>query len=538
MFYYQSASETRHTLFSNPFSENLNPENRWIVLEKVLPWDAMAQVFLDQLSDNTGRPSKNLRVVLGALFIKHIENLSDERTVLAIQENIYMQYFVGLPGFTTDPVFDPSLFVYIRRRLGDKGGEMLNDVMMEHALKHGAIKHTRMPRKTRKEESNTDNNDTGAGNAPQHANKEPSDDDNNRKPNKGTLKLDATVAPQNITYPTDVKILSTCRIKSEQLIDKLYEVRKSLWKKKPRTYRRKAQQQFVVYSKKRRKNRKENRKMQKKQINYLKRNCALIADMHEKLKTHGLQLPYSQKDWVSLEVVQKVLVQQTQMYYNRKRSVPNRIVSLQQHYVRPIKRGKAGKDTEFGAKINLSETEGFVTADLIRFDNFNEGTRLIPCLKAYKDKYGYYPQVVLVDQIYLTRKNRKFLKDNGIEHRGAQVGRPAQKSKSVKRREKKERNQRNTIEGQFGVAKTRYGLENIKMKTEQTSFAAIQLILLAMNAIKLSKSFILSLKTCLYGYLYRLREKINKMDRMIYEKMSNGIKKTNFYNEIEPIWSN
>jgi hypothetical protein len=537
MFYYQSASETRHTLFSNPFSENLNPENRWVVLEKVLPWDGMAQVFLDQLSENTGRPSKNLRVVLGALFIKHIENLSDERTVLAIQENIYMQYFVGLPGFTTDPVFDPSLFVYIRRRLGDKGGEMLNDIMIEHAIKHGAIKHTRMPRKTSKEESNRDNNDTGSGNESQHTNNEPSNDDNNSKPNKGTLKLDATVAPQNITYPTDVKILSTCRLKSEQLIDKIYEVRKSLWKKKPRTYRQIAQKQFVVYSKKRRKNRKDNRKMQKKQINYLKRNCGIIADMLEKLKSHGLEVPFSQQDWTSLDVVIKVLVQQTEMYYNGKRSVPDRIVSLQQYYVRPIKRGKAGKNTEFGAKIHLSETEGFVKADLISFDNYNEGTRLIPCLKAYKDKYGYYPQLVLVDQIYLTRKNRKFLKANGIEHRGSHVGRPPKKSKSVKRREKKERNQRNTIEGQFGVAKTRYGLEKIKMKTEQTSYAAIQLIFLAMNAIKLSKSFILSLKTCLYGYLWRLRDEINKIERMICKEMNNCLGKSYFYNENAPILS-
>jgi len=537
MFFYQSASETRHTLFANPFLQNLNLENRWVVLEKILPWDDMAQVFLDQLSENTGRPSKNLRVVLGALFIKHIENMSDERTILAIQENIYMQYFVGLPGFTADPVFDPSLFVYIRRRLGNAGGKKLNDIMMEYAIKYGAIKHTRMPRKKSKEESNRDSNNTGNGNESQPTDNLPLSDDSNSKSNRGTLKLDATVAPQNITYPTDVKILSTCRLKSEQLIDKLYEVRKSLWEKKPRTYRRKAQKEFVVYSKKRRKSRKDNRKMRKKQINYLKRNCGSIADMLEKLKAQELELPFSHQDWASLEVIIKVLGQQTEMHYNGKRSIPDRIVSLHQDYVRPIMRGKAGKSTEFGAKINLSETEGFVEADLISFDNFNEGTRLIPCVKAYKDKYGYYPQLVLVDQIYLTRKNRKFLKANGIEHRGSHVGRPTQKSKSVKRREKKERNQRNTIEGQFGVAKTRYGLERIKMKTEQTSYAAIQLILLAMNAIKLSKSFILSLKTHLYGFLWSLRKEISNIKNMIFKEMNNCLRKSHFYYENEPILS-
>lgn len=37
-----------------------------------------------------------------------MEKLDNSRVILAIQENIYMQYFVGLKEFTVDPVFDPS----------------------------------------------------------------------------------------------------------------------------------------------------------------------------------------------------------------------------------------------------------------------------------------------------------------------------------------------------------------------------------------------------------------------------------------------
>jgi len=33
--------------------------------------------------------------------------------------------------------------------------------------------------------------------------------------NKGKLLMDATVAPQNITYPTDLKLLNAAREKSE-----------------------------------------------------------------------------------------------------------------------------------------------------------------------------------------------------------------------------------------------------------------------------------------------------------------------------------
>jgi len=73
-----------------------------------------------------GRPIISPRIVLGALIIKHKENLSDKKTIQAIQENIYMQFFVGLSGFQTKVIFDSSLFVSIRKRLGKSDFDVLN----------------------------------------------------------------------------------------------------------------------------------------------------------------------------------------------------------------------------------------------------------------------------------------------------------------------------------------------------------------------------------------------------------------------------
>ena len=39
------------------------------------------------------------------------------------------------------------------------------------------------------------------------------------------------------------------------------------------------------------------------------------------------------------------------MYDNHTHSVPDRIVSVSQPFIRPIVRGKAGKPVEFGAKL-------------------------------------------------------------------------------------------------------------------------------------------------------------------------------------------
>jgi len=78
-----------------------------------------------------GRPGISPRTILGALIIKHKENLSDEKTILAIQENVYMQFFVGLTEFQTEPIFDSSLFVTIRKRLGKEAFDKLNNALIK-----------------------------------------------------------------------------------------------------------------------------------------------------------------------------------------------------------------------------------------------------------------------------------------------------------------------------------------------------------------------------------------------------------------------
>jgi IS5 family transposase len=76
-------------------------------------------------------------------------------------------------------------------------------------------------------------------------------------------------------------------------------------------------------------------------------------------------------------VISEVLRQQQWMYDQRSRRIDDRIVSISQPHVRPIKRGKAGADTEFGAKVSISLVDGVSFVDRISWDNFNEGIDLI-----------------------------------------------------------------------------------------------------------------------------------------------------------------
>ena len=114
--------------FEHPFERELNSSNRWVVLSHLIPWDEICGIYYRQVGiSSTGRPGLNPRVAIGSLIIKYLCNLDDRETVEQISENLYMQYFLGYPSFTTERPFDASLFVDLRKRLGIETINAINE---------------------------------------------------------------------------------------------------------------------------------------------------------------------------------------------------------------------------------------------------------------------------------------------------------------------------------------------------------------------------------------------------------------------------
>ncbi len=101
----------------HPLEDMLDPENRWVVRAKATPWDLLEQHIAPQLYSSRGAPAKPLRMMLGAMMISDLLNISDAETVRQIQENPYLQYFIGLQEFTRQPVFAPLSLSLFRRRI-------------------------------------------------------------------------------------------------------------------------------------------------------------------------------------------------------------------------------------------------------------------------------------------------------------------------------------------------------------------------------------------------------------------------------------
>jgi hypothetical protein len=473
--------------FYLPFGGKLSGDNRWVKLASLIPWHELESEYAKQFSEDTGAPAKSFRVALGALIIKERLGTSDRETVEQIRENPYLQYFLGFSEYSDVPPFEASTFVHFRKRLGLDLVLRMNEVIVQSILEEESELSASSSEELADSDKEKDNDD------------DPSDPPKNR----GQLILDATCAPADIRYPTDLDLLNEAREYSERIIDDLYEQIKGQLHKKPRTYRQLARKEYLTIAKKRKPTHKQIRKGIRKQLNYLRRNLAHIDD----LIAAGARLSgLSKRRYRILLIISEVLRQQQEMYDNGTHRVDDRIVSIAQPHVRPIVRGKAGKPVEFGAKLSASCINGCVFLDRLSWDNFNESGDLITQIKRFRERFGHYPESVHVDQIYRTRDNIRWCKENGIRLSGPPLGRPSQDPKvqsQLKQQARQDEKVRVEIEGKFGQSKRRFSLSRVMAKLAETAETTIAITFLVMNLERRLRRLLLYFICCLARHYVR-----------------------------------
>lgn len=454
--------------FFLPFGGKLDEENRLVELARLIPWDRVEEEYSKQFEDpRAGQLAVSVRVALGALIIQQRLGLSDRETVRQIAENPYLQYFIGLVGFQQKRAFHPSLMVHFRKRLGEDIVNQVNEwVVMDAFDMQG-----------REDESDDDDSDGDSG--LQSGEQQPPEAtvvDEGK--NQGKLLLDATCAPPaDIAYPTDLSLLNTAREKLEEMIDALHAPHCG-HATKPRTYRQKARKQYLAVTKQRRVGYRVLRKAIGQQLRYVGRDLRIIVGWKE---VYGLTA-LSRAQYRQLLVISELVRQQREMYRKRTHRVDDRIVSVTQPHVRPIVRGKAKANVEFGAKVAISVVDGYAMVERFAWETYNEGNTLQASVEAYRQRYGHYPEAVLADKIYRNRENLRYCKEYGIRLSGPALGRPSKSEQAEQRRvARADAAERNAVEGKFGEGKRAYGLGLIRARLRGTSEAVIALQLLVMN---------------------------------------------------------
>ena len=100
----------------------LDSNDPLISLADTINWDIFEKSFAKYYSDE-GRPAKPIRLMVGLLILKQLENLSDESIVLQWKRNPYYQYFCGMQEYVPALPCDATELVKFRKRIGKEGVE-------------------------------------------------------------------------------------------------------------------------------------------------------------------------------------------------------------------------------------------------------------------------------------------------------------------------------------------------------------------------------------------------------------------------------
>ena len=302
--------------------------------------------------------------------------------------------------------------------------------------------------------------------------------------------VDATCAPSNIRYPQDVSLLNEARENAKKLLDVLHDPADG---KKPRTYRKRARKDYLKYTRCRKHTAKTTRKAIGRQLSYLRRDLEAIDG---KLSI-GNSLTVRQTK--RLNTIRTIYEQQKYMYDNRTHSVPDRIVSVSQPFVRPILRGKAGKPVEFGAKLDISVVDGWTRLECYSFDAYNEAGNLKAMAERFREREGHYPARILADKIYRNRDNLSYCKEHGIRLSGPALGRPKKGESRDKAQDYKDECERVEVERKFSLAKRKCGMGLVTAKLQETAAHVLAMSVLVLNLRKI-QCVLLQLLTYLWDF--------------------------------------
>lgn len=184
------------------------------------------------------------------------------------------------------------------------------------------------------------------------------------------------------------------------------------------------------------------------------------------------------------------VIEQTNEVLKGTTSFSERIVSTFDEGTRPIKRGKARADTEFGRKAVLAESEeGLIICSEVEEGNPSDGILAVPIIKKAIKVLNKVPKEVAEDKGFYSRTNEKEIQGFKVEH--VAIPKPGKKSKkrAIFERQywfKRLIRWRSGGEATIGLLKRKYGFDRCLFHGDNTGIW-VDLSIFAHNVSKLAR---------------------------------------------------
>jgi IS5 family transposase len=332
-------NQNQRELYRPMLCDMIDMKHELALLADRIDWDYFEKEF-SPLYANVGQPGVPIRVMVGCLLLKQLENLGDETLAKQWVRDPYMQYFCGMRCFEHKFPFDPSDFVHFRKRIGKEGFEKIFEYSVQvHGEKKGDAK-------------------TEA---------------------KWHLS-DTTVQENNTTYPTDAKM---CK----KVIDGCNKIAKESGIELRRSYVRESKQLLRdSYNGKHPRRVKQAKKARKR----LKTIANVqIRDLKRKMSA-AQEAEYRDK----LELYQRAVNQQKHDH--------DKVYSLHKPFTQCISKGKAHKQYEFGNKVGIIVTGNkgrkIITAVKAFKENPYDGHTIEPLLEQMERNGQRLPKEIIYDR--------------------------------------------------------------------------------------------------------------------------------------------
>jgi transposase, IS5 family len=378
-------------------------------------------------SKTRGRPGTPAEVMVRLLLLKHIRDWSYQELVREVRANFVYRQFTRIGG---GRVPDDTSVSRFSRQLGPDVIQQLHQRVVELALKKRVIQGRH-------------------------------------------LRVDTTVVETNIHYPTDstllgdgVRVLTRCMKKvsevvgqaGTQLRDRTRSVKRRLLEivRASRDKSEKGQQKLAAAY----------RKLLDATSRVLGQAKRLSAELQRRRRS-VLRTAKRKLDEM-IPRVEQVIRQTRQRVLGGDTRAEGKIVSLFEPQTEVIRKGKAGKPTEFGKLVKIQEAENQIVTHYEVFEERpSDSALLVPSIQRHIEQLGRVPELAAADAGFFSAANEAQAEELGVKR----VAVPSQSTKSPQRKQRQKKRWfkqaqkwRTGCEGRISVLKRRHGMDRSRYK--------------------------------------------------------------------------